>query len=385
MVKPRTHDWSEMNKDILSLIIKRINKPSDHIRISGVCSSWRSIAKYNRYTLSHPIPGLIITISRKTHHRKFINFPPSDQHYHNINVPCSHRCRGSYYGWLVLTVDNHSSSNSIYLLNPFIKRRRWLPRISENVEKALLSSSPSFDSKCVVLILYEVQGAAFCRVGDVSWTKLHFLSCEDECGFSDGFFFKGGFYVVNDYGKIYTCNLDRCLIKEISSQPSDVSKFVRQKYYLVEIKGELCRVLRRFQFNEAFYYENASDDEDIYDNAPYVDPSISTREFRVCKMDSGIGKWVEVYGLGEYALFLGMTNSICLSLLEVSHSGIEGNKIYFTDDRQRNVKDFGFIRPGNDMGVYDMDYSGIKSICWMQPNWLKTSDPSAVWVAPLPW
>ncbi|XP_021838302.2 F-box protein At2g26160-like [Spinacia oleracea] len=382
MGKRITRKWSEINEHILSLIISKIKHPSDHIRISAVCSSWRSVAKYYRYTLSHPIPGLMISIPRNPLQRKFINFPPSDDYYHTINVPCSsHRCRGSYGGWLVLTVADNNS-NSIYLLNPFLKRRRFLPNTPENVKKAVLSSSPSSDLKFVVLVLFESQGAAFCKLGDVLWTRLKILFC-DECGFSDGLFFKRRFYVVDEHGKIYTCNLDDSLIEEISSQPSDVTKDVRRKFYLVEIEGGLCRVLRKFSSNESFYYEIATDDGDIYNDAPYIYPLNSTVEFRVCKLDPGTRKWVEVKWLGEYALFLGMNNSVCLSELEVA--GIEGNKVYFTDDRQRNVKDLGFVRPGKDMGVYNVDDSSIKSLCWTQLEWLTSTDPSAVWVAPLPW
>ncbi|XP_010676477.2 putative F-box protein At5g55150 [Beta vulgaris subsp. vulgaris] len=372
-------NWSEMNEDILSLIITKLKNPSHHIQISSVCSSWRSIALKFRYTLSHPIPSIMVSLPQHPHQRTFINFlvnpPPFDHSHQYHTIPSSYTCIGSYLGWLVLTVHD---KNSIFLFNPFINKFRSLPKLQkEKVIKAVISCSPSIDSECVVLILFSKQGAAFCRVGDVSWTNFDHFFDENECEFSDALFFEGTFYLVDEYGKIYTCNLDIGLILEISFQPSDLTK-IRHKYYLVEFDGKLCRVFRRFSFNESFYYENnvINDDNNVVNNNGYV-----TREFRICKMDPGKRNWVGVDSIGEYAMFLGMNNSICISEVEVG--GIKGNRIYFTDDRQRNVKHFGFIWPGKDVGIYDLDDSSFQMLCETQCEWLK--DPCAIWVAPLPW
>ena len=268
----------------------------------------------------------------------------------------------------------------MYLLNPFIMRRIFLPRLDypfeKDVDKAVFSSSPSVDPNCAVLILFNVCLVAFYKLADKSWTIL----CRNDLfypAFSDALFFKDQFYVVDDYGKIYTCNLDHRGLEEVFPQWSDETKIL-DKWYLVELKGEIYRVRRRSSSNVGFYYNVTDDFEDNWDFGKR-DSLVSTWEFRVWKMDPNKECWIRVRHLGDYALFLGCNNPVAISELDVS--GIKGNRIYFTDDRQR-TKHFGFIWPGKDMGIFDLGDSSFKPLCWTQCEW--STHPPAVWVTPFP-
>ncbi|XP_074315693.1 putative F-box protein At5g55150 [Silene latifolia] len=374
--------WSNLHPDILSEIIERIKNPCDHIRCSSICSSWRSVAKRHRPALPHSIPGIMLS-PRHSLYRNFIplphNSPPSKYIHHqqhlDLDVSRSDTCCGSYQGWLVLLVKRRS----ICLHNPFSKQHRLLPTLDKDVYKAVLSSSPSFDTNCVVLILFQTNGAAFCRLGDDSWKNLECYGYYS--GFSDALFFGGKFYVVDDYGRIYACNVGDTILEQIEPQPSDISKMTRYKFYLVEIQGLLCRIVRKFLLDEEFYYNCDIIYADYDDRVSFP---VSTREFRVSRMDRVTNKWVPVYNLGGYAIFLGCGNSFSLSELEMGGGVMKRNRIYFMDDRQMNTKHFGLDFPGRDMGIYDMMDMSIEPLFSDPLNELMDYPP-AVWVTPLPW
>ncbi|XP_074313563.1 putative F-box protein At5g55150 [Silene latifolia] len=375
--------WENLHSDILSEIIKKINNPCDHIRCSSICSSWRSVAKRHRRNLPLSKPGIMLS-PRRSLYRNFIPLRHNSKFrhdvHHDLDISRFDTCCGSYKGWLVLVIQ---SLSFICLHNPFSKRRRLLPTLptsDKKVYKAVLSSSPSFDMKCIVLILFQTKGAAFCRLTDDSWKN---LECGDCCysGFSDALFLGGRIYVVDDYGRIYACNVGDTVLEPIKPQPSsDFSKMVRYKFYLVEVQGQLYRILRKFSLDEDFYYNC---DNMYTDYNDHVLSRVVTQEFRVSRMERATNGWVSVHNLGGYALFLGCSNSICLSELEVGGM-IKRNKIYFTDDRQKNTKHFGFDYPGRDMGIYDMMDMSIEPL-FTDPWYELMDDPPAVWVTPLPW
>lgn len=76
--------------------------------------------------------------------------------------------------------------------------------------------------------------------------------------------------------------------------------------------------------------------------------------FRACKLDVEGKKVVEVKSIGDYALFLGMSNSISLPAALDSKHIFKRNCIYFTDDRHQMI-DVGEIEVGEDMGVFNLE------------------------------
>ncbi|GMH09401.1 hypothetical protein Nepgr_011242 [Nepenthes gracilis] len=383
-------DWSRLHEHVLALIIRRVTNLSDHIRVSGVCSSWRAIAKQNRhYLLGHQIPGLMISgtlgnCNQET--RQFLIFPENFERKTVpplLYVPHRHKCCGSHQGWLALLDEDMG----MYLLNPLAQKRRRLPTLAFlqtaymrflNVDKAVMSSTPS-SSNCVVLIFYGRCGLAFCRLGDKSWTNIDHGSSN---GFSDGLYLKGRFYVVDDFGRIYACdtNASTRSLEEFEYQPGETK--YRNKWYLVDLEGELYRVLRKFDVSEKFYYGDTSsddDDDEEEDENTGIMGLVSTRKFRLWKLDLSKKRWISVQDLADYAVFLGYNNSISLSVFDVV--GVRGNCIYFTDDRLS--KHFGFTWRGHDMGVFYLKDSTMAPLYWTQSEWVKL--PPAIWFIPLPW
>lgn len=92
--------------------------------------------------------------------------------------------------------------------------------------------------------------------------------------------------------------------------------------------------------------------------------------FRVFKVDVEGKKVAEVKSIGDYALFLGMSNSISQPATLDSKHIFKRNCIYFTDDRHQMI-DVGEIEVGEDMGVLNLEdgsltthYPGVsKSLC----------------------
>ncbi|GAB2302860.1 hypothetical protein Dimus_036854 [Dionaea muscipula] len=383
-------NWSELNVDILTSVLERLTNLSDHVRVSGVCSSWRSIAKEYRRKLTHQVhPGLMIP-GPSAGSRTFLPLPEtfSGQQPPSLCVPQDLKCIGSHQGWLALLDETFLN---MYLLNPFTGKKRNLPSLAFirtsylhrwNVDKAVMSSSPC-EFNCIILIFYGESGLAYCRLSEdniSSWTNVDRGYIDDDhglYGFSDALYFKERFYLVDHHGTIFTLNLDGSsrvvFLEKLELQPRGT--IYKNKFYLVDVDGELYRVLREFYVGENLYYGDDSDSDEEEEKSG--GGMFSTRGFQLCKLDRRNKKWIIVRDLctNHHALFLGFNNSLCLS-----QKG--NNRICFTDDRISEP--FCVMWQGFDMGVFDLEDRTIKPL-YSSASIRCIKDQPAIWIVPLPW
>jgi hypothetical protein len=199
-------DWSNLPKDILEAVSKKITSVADYLRLRAVCTPWRSaLSPASRHLPPQP-PWLLLPYDP---HLKEGNdasvrffYDMSTFQIRKINLPqtCGKQYCGSSLGWLVL-----EDGPEISLLNPITKVQMQLPSLnvlptiwvgsgvgSEDIrsqfdiwpsrfgykegtgpiiQRIILTSSPILVPNCIVMALFKSNwGLAFCRIGDESWT-----------------------------------------------------------------------------------------------------------------------------------------------------------------------------------------------------------------------
>ncbi|OMO77327.1 hypothetical protein CCACVL1_15081 [Corchorus capsularis] len=216
-----------------------------------------------------------------------------------------------------------------------------------SVNKAIISSSPasSSSSNCFVSVIYTRHRAlAYCKLGGKIWRPIKFAGSIDKTcdGFTDAIYHKGRLYALHDSGKIYTSDLTALypvMTEFIASPPPRHfnKQLSTEVCYLVESGGELLLVYR------------------MKDNTQ-TRIGYRTRMFEVYSLDFSNKKWIPVTSLGEYALFIGHSQSFSLSELNVG--GIKRNHIYFMDDCI--YADYYYKKKtGYDMGDFNFGSSTI--------------------------
>ncbi|XP_077242074.1 uncharacterized protein LOC143882481 [Tasmannia lanceolata] len=83
---------------------------------------------------------------------------------------------------------------------------------------------------------------------------------------------------------------------------------------LVESCGRLLKVLREYEWNDA-YPAYVSDDEDGNEPNPLPEWYFRTVGFEAFELDQDTGNWIEIDSLGDQILFLGFNSSFSLSQL----------------------------------------------------------------------
>uniref|UniRef100_J3M0Q6 Uncharacterized protein n=1 Tax=Oryza brachyantha TaxID=4533 RepID=J3M0Q6_ORYBR len=170
--------WAQLPDDLLDNVAQRTLGIKDYVRLRAVCKSWRSFLRPR----SRP-PWLMLPYDPCSEScvRGFLDV--SDGTVHEIDLPDTRgkRCCGSLHGWLVL-----ERWPDVWLLNPakrervqlpsltrrgealapsrFMKRgarERWedcayrslrRPLFQPEVRRAALSSDPSIDGECTVVV-----------------------------------------------------------------------------------------------------------------------------------------------------------------------------------------------------------------------------------------
>ncbi|KAK6275172.1 hypothetical protein POUND7_004881 [Theobroma cacao] len=386
--------WSALPKSILIVVMKKLINLSDKIRFSSVCSSWRSVALQERFHLLRCAPpGFIIPGSpnNSCKARCFLPFTKiklcnaGDTLVHNnlplLSLPDKSQCCGSYQGWLVMVNPNLDMAmvdlvSGVRFRLPGVTTLPPVPQAlalskthvfysMSSVNKAFISSSPtcSVPSKCFFFVTYTRHHAlAYCKLGDTTWSPLKSTDSVGKPfnGFTDAIYHKGQLYALHETEKIFTCELT-APSPEMTEFLASPHRFINKQCskevcYLVESGGELLLVYRR------------------KDNTR-TRIGYRTRMFEVYRLDFSLKKWIPVVSLGEYALFLGRSQSFSLSELKVG--GIKRNHIYFMDDcihaDHYYKKDTGY-----DMGEFNLESSTID----FYPTSFRLPYQPGFWVTP---
>ncbi|XP_062183764.1 F-box protein SKIP23-like [Phragmites australis] len=224
--------WADLPDNLLDMVARRTVGIKDYVRLRAVCKSWRSFLSPR----SSP-PWLMLPYDPRGESctRGFLDV--SDGTVHELDLPETRgkRCCGSSQGWLVL-----ERWPDVWLLNPATRERVQLPPLTSRgeawpcsrfmgkgarerwedrayrglrrplpqleVRKAALSSDPSVDGACTVVVLLAAKDeVVFCKLTDASWTT---LACAPGA-FSavDVTYQNGRFNLVSHYGRVAVFDL----------------------------------------------------------------------------------------------------------------------------------------------------------------------------------
>ncbi|KAJ1703618.1 hypothetical protein LUZ63_003397 [Rhynchospora breviuscula] len=308
-------DWSNLPKDILETVSKKITSISDYLRFRAVCIPWRSASSPSPRHLPPHLPWLMLPYN---HHLNQGNDADSSRFFYDfstsrirrIDLPetCGKQFCGSSQGWLAL-----ESGPEISLLNPITRVQMQLPSLemppdiwgvsdveSEErmpldiwpsrlhrgltdpiIQRFILTSKPT-DPDCVVMALFKTNwGLAFCQIGDESWTIFEAPAPDGTGnGLIDATYHNGLFYCFSfDEVKVYNLNNSTCEVMKI------IIPLEQADYHLIE--GEVEELLLVAQHR-----------------APH---GLSKRDqFSIYKLviEEDGPDWIETRGIGERMCFI---------------------------------------------------------------------------------
>lgn len=374
----------ELPLDVLMDIFALLEIP-DLIRAGSVCSFWHSaystlhnqLGQYKR--LQTPC---LLYASQSDGENVACLYSLAEKCVYKLTLPDppirSRHLIGSSHGWLV-TADEKSE---LHLLNPITGQQIALPSAItiEQVEPILDNAGavnknkmwdltpnddPSEFSDClyfrafvfpvpptgsyiVVIIHNPERYLSFARVGDYKWTPLPGQSYE-QCIHMDGLL-----YAFTTTGGVYTFDLTGATItRNIIADKLQNDKTDGYTYFVQDPWGDLFQVSRRFKVTEELF--------------------IHTEKILLYEADMAAKKLVEVNGLHDHVLFLGHSQSQCLSAQ--AYPQLKKNCVYFTDD-ETYVSDYKNNR--RDIGILNLENDSREEIVpqlWC--NW-----PNPIWITP---
>ncbi|KAF6988173.1 hypothetical protein CFC21_005743 [Triticum aestivum] len=311
----------ELPLDVLMDIFSLLELP-DLIRASSVCSFWRSaysslhsqLGQYKR-----PQTPCLLYASEADGENVASLYSLAEKRVYKLTLPDppirTRHLIGSSNGWLV-TADEKSE---LHLFNPITGQQIALPSA---ITKKYIS---------------------FARVGDYKWTSLpgkNYKQCIHMDGLLYAFAETGGVYAFDLTGPtIMSYIIADEMENYISGTDGDM--------------GDLLQVCRKSDVTEELL--------------------VQTEKVLLYKADMAAKKLVEVNGLHDHVLFLGRSQSQCLSA--EAYPQLKKNCVYFTDDEiyvshyKNNRRDIGILNLGND------STEEIVSQLWC--NW-----PNPIWITP---
>ncbi|KAK1692862.1 hypothetical protein QYE76_010208 [Lolium multiflorum] len=379
----------ELPLDVLMDIFAQLEIP-DFIRAGSVCSAWRSA-----YTILHSqieqykrrqTPCLLYT-SESVADNVACLYSLAEKRVYNITLPDppirSRYLIGSSHGWLV-TADDKSE---LHLLNPITGQQIALPPVItiEHVKpilddagaiskyelwddldveihdldklrdclyfRAFVFPDSSTGSYIVVVTLFPYSRLMFARVGDCKWTLLPPGEDYEQCIHMDGLLYAftrtGQIYAFDLAGPTFTRNV---IADEMENYISGMDGLM----YVVQAPcGDLLQVCRGAEVTE--------------------DILVETDKIMVYKADMSAKKLVKMNGLRDHVLFLGRSQSQCLSAEE--YPQLKTNCVYFTDDDTYITR---YKNDRRDIGILNLENGGreeIASKLWC--NW-----PNPIWITP---
>ncbi|CAI9278754.1 unnamed protein product [Lactuca saligna] len=362
--------WSDLLPEILNKIAGKFEFYEDLISFLCVCSSWRSSASTTKKLIPHlpsrfPLLMLAESNTQEDDHQdcyKFFLLSSGTMRKMQLPEARWQRCI-STHGWLLTTGEEEFSAK---LLHPLSRTQIDLPELymfeelyfdqdewiyyGQSMRKVVFTSSNPLllDPDFRVIIIWG-QTIGFCRLGDVSWTRI--AGCDGHLLDITYHNLRKRQYTVTTVGSIYECDIlsggpGRLTLKQLSTLPQPEFDFsYHQSAYLLEWGYDrLLMVTREHQ-----WYKK-----------------------HVWMMKSGRNSSV----LGDKAVFLGFNSSFAID----AAGGIKPDCIYFTDDLYEPYRDLA-DGGGGDVGVYHMSDGSIGAIMDAQqhlfrgrpPLWLQTS------------
>ncbi|XP_048535883.1 probable F-box protein At4g22165 [Triticum urartu] len=392
----------ELPPDMLSSIFALLEIP-DLVRAGSVCSSWRSVyTGLRRQLLKHKqrqTPCLLYHTSESTGENAACLYSLVEKRAYKLTLPDppirSRYLIGSSHGWLI-TSDERSE---LHLVNPITgeqiglpsvitleqvkpvfddegaihKYELWKPRYTALAEflghepsiyaldelrdhlyfKAYLFPDSQTGSYIVVLIHNPEYQISFARAGDCGWTFLPPGWNYQECIYKDGLL-----YAVTGTGAVDAFDLSGSTVTR-TTVLGDMKHYICEHIYIVQAPwGDMLQVWR-----EQPTVDGDAGSENIEE----------TSKIFVYKIDMAAKKLVEINGLHGHVLFLGHSQTLCLSVEE--YPQLKANCVYFTDDEEYISMYKNLHR---DIGVLNLENSSREEIV---PR-IYCTWPNPIWIAP---
>ncbi|KAK1604201.1 hypothetical protein QYE76_027874 [Lolium multiflorum] len=128
METAESRPWSDLQPELLGLVLSRLPSLADRVRLRAVCHPWRSNSLFQ--SIPRPFPWLSLPDGT------FLSI--SSSQIHRLSVPEGASCQGSIDNWLFLMHNDDACS----LMNPFSKTSLELPKLA-NVWKPAMHD-PNF-------------------------------------------------------------------------------------------------------------------------------------------------------------------------------------------------------------------------------------------------
>ncbi|KAK1604204.1 hypothetical protein QYE76_027877 [Lolium multiflorum] len=320
METAESRPWSDLQPELLGLVLRRLPSIADRVRLRAVCHPWRS----NSLLQSIPLPFPWITLPDGT----FLNIPGGE--IHHMPVPVGACCCGSIDDWL-------------FLMSSDVSYKLVVPSPLDSAPDSLVAALIMDDDNCATLCISQPPIATDLFRDD----KVPALQIEDVA------FFDGKLYALCGFGKLCIVELgnDLCIasteciihsLHELGGIPKSLPKVDNRGYtvgvYLVECGGRLLIVKRWFE----------SIHGPVSDYVLGYDHTVAFEVFEA-DLSTNPGRWRRISKLGGHALFLGQHASKSLPATECS--GYREDCIYFMADY------LGLpcsVNPLLDSGVYNM-------------------------------
>ncbi|KAL6654055.1 hypothetical protein ACP70R_007520 [Stipagrostis hirtigluma subsp. patula] len=397
----------ELPQEILIDIFALLEIP-DLLRAGSVCSSWhtacislRSCGMYRR-----PQTPCLLYTSESAGDNVACLYSLAEKRVYKLTLPeppiRSRHLIGSSQGWLV-TADEMSE---LHMVNPITGEQIALPSVTtiEQVKpifddagvlqqyelsqyfgeeefsvpiiydldglrgslyfKAFVFSDSLTGSYIVVLIHNPIFQLSFARAGDSKWTWLPPSAHYEDCIYMDGVL-----YAVTGTGGIDAFDLTSSTFSR-KVVIDDMKNSIHEHMYIVQTpSGDLLQVWRE-QEVAAGNHEG--------EDAPELDPSeivMETRKIMLYKVDMGAEEVVEINSLQDHVLFLGHSQSHCISA--EAHPHLKANHAYLTDDEKCIASWKSNCR---DICVFNLGSNSTEEI--VPPFWC--SWPAPIWITPNP-
>ncbi|XP_043687905.1 probable F-box protein At4g22060 [Telopea speciosissima] len=324
--------WVELPDHITEMISNRLGFP-DILRFGSVCKPWRSVSnetRRHRCSLSSQqsyVPMVLFEYNLKKGTFGFFSFEEGKVYWISLDIAPASQCLGCYEGWLVML---SPYLPNCFVLNPFTGTRIDLPcfnNLGVDISKVIFlsnplditSKKPNFD--CTVVALNSLKTELnMCRLGDESCTIMKLDGHGQILG--SLIFYKGEIYVMSRSGELWTVNLagpKPSAHKREIVFPEIISSSLHEyqvECYLVESEENLLLILRfkkkrvRKTVKFMIYRLVESAAEYMLERVPFLADDQVLFVGRFCSKSVSTSQW----------------------------KGLQGNSIYFTDDKVLKYK-----------------------------------------------
>ncbi|XP_037473499.1 uncharacterized protein LOC119349554 [Triticum dicoccoides] len=369
--------WSSIPLDLAGLVLRLLPTYADRARFAAVCPQWRAAARRQQQQLPPPLPLLALPDGTfySLPYTKPFRFPGCG--FAGYQSACGN--------WLVFPRDD-----GCFLVDPFSRETVTLPALSSvrlrppnavakwsedgtvkyadpyttwmhiNTSEKLHISKLILCSPNLVAALVGIGYTSqilMCLPGALSWSVRAYDRCKR---FEDMSFYQGKLYAVANDENLLVVNISQ----DQSTGDPQVSRIGQviegepwypvvfadntipcKKLYLVEGHGALLMVRRVIWCKVP---------------GPGMRGKVVAREssFEVFEADFEHSRWVKVSALGGL-MFLGRR---CSRVLSLSQFRILDDHIFFLDDDEENLVEYGYDKENTSFGTYDIRSDRVRSV-----------------------